>query len=360
MKKYLVVCAAALLLLPCFPLLSQEADGTGTGAGLTVVPRLDLNGTFPAEDGNGFFNLGNSSLYSLFEGDITPWLSFSICNHWLSSSPAELYAIEDEGANIFRSDWTNWLDEASLTAAFGSFEFTLGKQTMLVGAFENDEYDWDVHPILASGLWNNLSCYQWGGKIAWTNDSENTSLGLQYTSSPYCERPFGEGLFYGSTLSLEWRGEYGPYRNIWSATCLPVEMDGGNQTPLLLCLGNRFDAGDFTFGLDWYSRSGSEEEVLLDGGTFLASIDYAPSDALSFSIKGGLEKAKESSMEASPSGDILSFSERYGDNWFGGAAVNWFPAENLRVHLAGSWNSFFGTATVSIGALYYLNFNFGK
>ena len=359
MKKYLVVCAAAVMLLPCFPLLSQEADGTGTGAGLTVVPRLDLNGTFPSEDGNSFFNLGNSSLYSLFEGDITPWLSFSVCNHWLSSSPAELYAIEGEGANLFRSDWVNWLDWANVTASFGSFSLTLGKDQMTTGSFEFDEYDWDVHPMLMSGLWNSLCCYQWGGKLSWASESENTLLSLQYTSSPYFERPFGEGFFLSSTLSLEWRGEYGPYRNIWSATAFPDALNGGARDALLLCLGNRWDAGDFTFGLDWYSRSGDEESVLLGGSTFLASIDYSPSDALQFTLKGGLEKARELILGSDGAG-MLTASERLGDNWFFGAAAGWFPAENLRLHLAGGYNSFYGTATVSLGALYYFNFSLGK
>ena len=62
MKKYLVVCAAALLLLPCFPLLSQEADEPGPGVEFTVVPRLDVS----YEDGG--LALGNSSIYSLFVG----------------------------------------------------------------------------------------------------------------------------------------------------------------------------------------------------------------------------------------------------------------------------------------------------
>ena len=360
MKKYLVVCAAVFALLPCFPLLSQEADGTGSGAGLTVVPRLDLGGVFPSGGESASFDLGNSSLYSLFEGDISDWLSFSVSGHWLSSSPAELYAIEGEGANLFRSDWTNWLDWAYLTANFGSLSFTLGKDMITTGGFEFDEYDWDVHPILMSGLWNNFSCYQWGGKVAWTSESEATGLALQYTASPYCERPFGEGLLYGSALSLEWRGEYGPYRNIWSVTALPVEMEGGSHDPLLICLGNRFDAGDFTFGLDWYNRSGDADAVLLDGSTFLASVDYSPTDALQFTLKAGREKAGDLSAEYDSAGNPVSVSASVGDNWFCGASAAWFPLENLRLHAAGGWNSFYGTASVFVGALYYLNFNFGK
>ena len=74
MKKILVVCAA--LLLPCFLVRAQEADDTGTGVGLSVIPRLDLS----FDDGQ--FTLGNSSIYTLFEGNITEHLSFSVENHW--------------------------------------------------------------------------------------------------------------------------------------------------------------------------------------------------------------------------------------------------------------------------------------
>lgn len=350
MKKILAVCAAAML---CCSLVSaQEADDAGTGVELSVIPRLELTPVF--SEGTGNLTLGNSSLYSLFEGNILDNLSFSIENHWLSSSPKELYVIDGEGANIFRSDWTNWLDWAYLTLDIGNFSITAGKDMITTGGFEFDEYDFDVHPILNSGLWNFFSCYQWGGKIAYTTESGNTGLSLQYTASPYGERPFSEGFVNGGVMSLAWRGEYGHYRNIWSASYLPVEMDGGNPSPMLICLSNRFDAGDFTFGLDWYSRSGSEETVLYDGSTWLANIDYAPSDKFLLSLKGGKEKAGSTDIETDSDGNILSAHSTYGDNWFGGLTASYFPVENLRLHAVGAYSSFYKTVSLSVGATYYL------
>lgn len=360
MKKYLLACIATFILLPCFPLHSQEAEDGG-GVALTIVPRLDLDAAFSGDGAS--FSTGASCLYSLLEGDITDWLSFTMCNHWLSSSPAELYTIEGEGANIFRSDWTNWLNEAYLTFNFGNFAFSAGKQMMTIGAFEDDEYDWDPHPALMSGLWNNLSVFQWGGKLAWTSDSENTGLSLQYTSSPYCERPFGDGPVLGSTLSFEWRGEYGPYRNIWSLSYLgamAATMEGGTAPlPLVACLGNRFDLGDFTLGLDWYSKSGSENSIFAEGGTFLASLEYAPSEKWNFLVKGGREISDWSETVMLPEGG-MEYSFRRGENWFGGAAVHYFPIENLRLHAAAGYSSFLKSTTATIGLLYYLNLNFGR
>ena len=79
MKKFLVVCVAALL--PCFLVSAQEADDAGTGVGLSVIPRIDLTPEF-YPDGGHSFTLGNSSLYSLFEGNISESVSFSVANHW--------------------------------------------------------------------------------------------------------------------------------------------------------------------------------------------------------------------------------------------------------------------------------------
>lgn len=360
MKKYLLVCIATFILLPSFQLHSQEAEERG-GVALTIVPRLDLDATFTGE-GTGF-GLGASSLYSLLEGDITPWLSFSVSNHWLSSSPAELYAIDGEGANIFRSDYPNWLDWAYLTFKLGQFSITAGKQAMTIGSFEFDEYDWDPHPALMSGLWNNFFSYQWGGKLAWANDSENTSLSLQYTASPFGERPFADGPVLGSTLSLEWRGEYGPYRNIWSLTALgamAAGADGGAAPlPLVACLGNRLDLGDFTLGFDWYSKSGSAESIFNEGGTFLASVEYNPSEKWNFLLKGGREMASWSQSVILPDGGT-EYSFRRGENWFGGASVHYFPIENLRLHASAGYSGFYKATTATVGLLYYLNLNFGR
>ena len=336
MKKYLVVCTVALLMLPCLPLRSQGADDTGAGVGFTVVPRLELTPVF--YEGAGALTLGNSSLYSLFEGDITDNLSFSVANHWLSAYPVELYYIDGEGFNLFRSDWTNWLDWAYLTFQFGNFSISAGKDMITTGGFEFDDYDFDVHPALQSGLWSNLSCYQWGGKLGYTSDSESTYFGLQITSSPYSFRPFDDGSF---NISLEWRGNYGNFSNIWSVTSFGADGIIGNPGLVLAALGERYTAGDFTFGLDWFNLSGDGNDILINGNTFLGTVNWDPSESLSVLVKGGVEKASD--------------SVSYGNNWFGGAAVHYYPVESLRLHAVGAYHSFWNTFTLSIGATFYLN-----
>ena len=335
MKKILVVCVAALL--PCFLVSAQEADDTGTGVGLSVIPRLDLSPEFT--NGNGQFTLGNSSLYSLFEGDLTENLSFSVSNHWLSSSPSELYRIDGEGANFLRSDWTNWLDWAYLTWSFGRFSLSLGKDMVTMGGLEFDDYDFEVHTPLCSSLWHQFSCSQWGGKFGYTSPSESTYIGVQVTASPYGEKPFQSGLF---NYSLEWRGNYFDWlETIWSVTA--VGIDQGAFRPLV-CLGQRASFGDWAIGLDYFNAVGDEEEILLDGMTLMPTIAWAPSEKVELMLKGGYERTDSGS-------------------YFLGGAVHWFPlpdSKDLRIHASAAYNHLFQTTTLTVGALYYLNFNFGK
>ena len=95
---------------------------------------------------DGDFTFGDSSLYSLFEGDITPWLSFSVCNHWASfglndSGKLDTDAIKTLYKNTGICDDVNWVDWAYATVSFGNFGLSLGKQSMTFGGFEFDAYD---------------------------------------------------------------------------------------------------------------------------------------------------------------------------------------------------------------------------
>ena len=142
MKK-LVVLAASILL--CTLAQAQGADDSGASAGITIIPRIDFNPVF--YDGKyEEATLGNSSLYSLFEGDISDKLSFSICNHWLSPEPKYLYQ------NTWRSDDVNWCDWAYLEYAPGNFIITAGKQVLAFGGFELDQNDYEIHWVMMSSL----------------------------------------------------------------------------------------------------------------------------------------------------------------------------------------------------------------
>lgn len=337
MKKLIVFTAALLL---CLLAHSQEADTSGRTAGITIIPRLDFNPHFNSGvtgDNVDFwkdvaeFSLGNSSLYSLFEGNISENLSFSICNHWLSTTPKDLYQY------TLHSDYTNWLDWLNLTYTVGGFSFTAGKDLVTTGGFEFDDYDFDVHPNLCSSFWQNFSCYQWGGKVGYTNPSENTSLALQMTTSPFGERPFASRLF---NYSGQWRGEYGPVRTLWSATAVQTAP---KEYQYIFSLGQQADIWNFTLGIDYMNKVGDEENIILDGTSLLGTLQYtAPSEKWELKFKGGYEQAKE--------GD---------PGYFMGLAAHWFPlkeSKNLRIHTVVSYNNTLNSIGAAIGAIYYLNF----
>ena len=339
MKKFLVVCAAASLL--CLTGTAQEfyrvaeADDAGRGVGLSVIPRLDLNF-------DGDFTFGDSSLYSLFEGDITDNFSFSICNHWanfgLADGKFDTDGITSLYKNTLRSDDVNWLDWGYATLSFGNFGFSLGKQALTFGGFEFDAYDFESYSFLNSSLWNNLQVYQWGAKLEWTNDSENTTLSLQMTTSPFGERPFTSNLY---NYAFEWRGEYGDYQSIFSA--LAVQTAPGEYYPLV-SLGQRQTLNDsFTVGLDVYDAVGDETDMMAKGVTFIPSIIFAPGEKFSITGRFGAEYNAVSKNK----------------DFVAGLNAEWLPLDDgsLRLHLASGYRNDDNLFSVTLGLLYYLTFS---
>ena len=350
MKRLLVVCAAALL--PCFLVSAQEADNSGRSVELSVIPRLDLNPVFFTETGGGGeFTLGNTSLYSLFEGNITDNLSFSVANHWAGfDSVHDVFAsTKDLYANTFRSDNTNWLDWAYLTYSVGNFAFTLGKDIITTGGLEFDDYDFEVHPSLVSSYWQNLACYQWGAKAAFTTPSEGDTFSFQFSTSPYGERPFASKLF---NYSLEWRGEHGPLETIWSATAFGTAP--GKYQPVF-ALGQRLNFDSITVGLDAFSIVGDEDEeentLLRKGITLMPSVLYSPSDSFDILAKGGYENySLETVLKDEPV-----------KHWWAGLALHWYPlkdSQDLRVHAVAVYrpgNELFKPVSLTLGILYNIS-----
>ncbi len=342
MKRLLVVCAASLL--PCFLVSAQEADNSGRSVELSVIPRLDLNPCFSTVKGEGGeFTLGNSSLYSLFEGNITENLSFSVCNHWAGfDSVDDVFATtKDLYAYTLYSDTTNWLDWAYLTYTAGPFAFTLGKDMVTTGGLEFDDYDFEVHPALVSSFWHQFSCYQWGAKAAWTTPSESDTFSFQFSTSPYGERPFASKLF---NYSLQWRGEHGPLETIWSATA--VGMEDGEYQPVF-ALGQRLSLDRWTIGLDAFSVVGNGELIMNKGLTLMPSVTFSPNEKFDILAKGGYENY--------PAMDVEDYNI---NRWWGGLACHWFPLQDsrdLRVHAVAAYDHAFSSVSLTLGVLYSLS-----
>ena len=156
MKKILLSSAALLL---CFLAHSQGAKSTGSSAELTVIPMLELAAGSGASDNSSGFSLGNSSLYTSFEGSLSEHFSWFVVNHWLSGAD-----FEDPWwpyNSLGYSSTTNWLDFCRADISAGNWVFSLGKDMISTGGMEFDDWDWDIRYGLSSPLWNELPSYQW-------------------------------------------------------------------------------------------------------------------------------------------------------------------------------------------------------
>ena len=287
MKEHLVTAAMMLL---CFPAFSQEANEPGRGAAeLTAIARVE-------------YPLGNTSLYTLLEGNITENLSYCVENHLLSTEPCLLYR------NTLRSDDVNWLDFAYLTYSFGSFEVSAGKDMLPWGTFEMDEYDFDVHTDFVSSVWNMLPIYQWGLKASWL-PTEELCFDARVSTSPYGERPFASGLY-----ALGLRGRYTTETTDLMAAY--NSMQTGDGFIGALSLGVRQSFGNCTATLDFNSRPGDEESIFGSGCALAFTFDANINDVVNLRTAVNYEQY-----------DILqACSTRIGE------IVEWYPLECLRFH----------------------------
>ena len=304
MKRLFVL--FAFLLVSC-AVFAQDDEPQSEGT-LLIVPRLDLDPAYNA-GGEWSFDLGSTSLYTLFEGNITRNLSFSVCNHWLA-----FCTDVDDTADLYRNTWrahsANWVDWANLTLKMGNFFVSAGKDYMRIANFEIEENDYDSHWQMNSLLWNNLQVYQWGGMVGWQNEDESLQFSLQMTTDPFMDRFFEtadlkkyaytfQGLYEGETLSLMgsvthssswgWIGALGAKLAVSDALSLRTDI---NMTE--------------------YLRSGSLQ------------LDAVVSDKVELCGKLGYEWLGSDWYEVAAGG-----------HFYGGLLCNWYPlrdSHDLRIH----------------------------
>lgn len=333
-------------MLSCCLAFSQEAEGSQW----LFIPRVDVNPYIPVRGNSSGFDLGDTSIYTLFEGDFGgSSFSYSIEGHWMqdhwfANEPGELYK------NTLRSDSYNWLDWAYVTYTLGRFDFSAGKMCTRVGAFEFDDYDFDSVCIMNSHFWNSHQQYQLGGQLGFTTDDESTNLTLQVNASPYSEHPFQDG-YLGYDLS--WQGSYGPYEGIASFQMLQFDK---NSYARIFAIGNKLSFGDFYAGLDYSSRWLPGGSVFNSEASFIGSLAYE-GEKFEVILKAG--------YEFNHNGTDVLWLEDYSDNQrfiSAGARVNWYPlkdSRDLRVHAVAAVNSgdpyMYDGIAVNIGATYYLD-----
>ncbi len=337
MKKTLFSIAAVLL---GFLAHSQEADGPDRFAEVTVISRLDANTAYSSEDSESRFDLGNTSVYTLFEGSLSERFSWTLVNHWFHAESEGDYGWPYKCLGW--SDTTNWLDYCKFDFTFGNWGLSLGKDMIATGGFEYEDWDWDVHPVFSSPLANSLPCYQWGGTLLYTSPSGKSEFRAQMTSSPFGEHPFGSDLW---AYSAKWKGEYGAFSNIWSASALETAE---GEYMYVFWLGEQLSLDKWTAVLDLSNAYGSGEgfrSSALSGGTAAMTLRFSPSEKFCASLRGSY---------------VLSGDEEFTpDHWTAGGIAEFCPlrdSDALRLHAFLAYDSLLSQVTFSLGARYSLNF----
>jgi len=310
---------------------SQEAESTGSYAELTVVPYFEFVPNYDFSENKAGAEFGNTSIYTAFEGAISEHVSWTLVNHWFSLADTE--EIWWPYKYLGYSDTTNWLDFCKFDFTFNNWAISLGKDCVALGVYDFDEWDWDLASTMLSPLCNSLSCYQWGGRVAYTTNSENTTFGIQMVSSPFGEHPFSSGCWM---YTADWRGEYGWFDCHWSASAVQY---GKSAFTGLFALAQRATIGDWQVIFEYDNYLGNNTETSFGEsfkyGSYMPSVKYGISDKFELTAKA-------------------VFCSEF--NMFG-AMLNWYPLEGsdaLRVHGAISYMTEAKILALSIGIRYNL------
>lgn len=317
----------AFLLLSC-AWFAQDVKAQSEGT-LLVVPRLEVEPAHSLDEYSWSVDMGTTSFYTFFDGNIGDHFSFSFGNHWLAYCDSF-----DDTKNLYRNTWradvNNWVDWANITVNFGGFFLNLGKDYIHFATYEIDAYDHDSHWQINSSLWNNYQVYQWGGRVGWVDEEESTKVMLEVTSDQLMEKPFSGRSADDYAFTLFGMHDFDNVALMASVSHCSLGILGA--------AGLNINFSDsFSMGLDGYFSN-------TYGGAAL-NATVSPSDKIALFAKAGFDK-----------GDNELMLE--GNRFYTGAGAYWYPlhdSQDLRVHALASYDGFEQMLGFSVGLTYALN-----
>jgi len=318
----------AFLLLSC-AFLAQDIKAQSEGT-LLIVPRVDVDPFHSLSDHSWSADLGLTSFYTYFDGNLGEHVSFSLANHWLAFSDFSFEDTRSLYSNTWRADSNNWVDWAYVTVNFGGFFASLGKDFIHFGTYEVDAYDHDSHWQLNSSLWNNYQVYQWGGRIGWTDEEETTKILFEVSSDQLMEKPFGSRSAEDYAYTLYGMHDFENVSFMASVSHCSIDWVGS--------LGLNVNFSDaFSAGLDGYIARSYKGAAL--------KMTMAPTEKFDLFAKLGYESGNNEL--------ILS-----GNRLYTGAGAYWYPlheSRDLRIHAMAAYDSFEEALAFSLGLTYALN-----
>ena len=302
-----------------------QSEGT-----LMIVPRLEAEPTYDFDEKAWTFKNGTfASLWTVFDGNLGEHFSFSVSNHWFAFDNSFQDA-KDLYKNTWRSDVNNWVDWANVTAHFGNFSLTLGKDYIHFGTFECDAYDYDSHWQINSMFWNYYQVYQWGGSLNWTSSDESTKLMLQMTTDQTMEKPF-------QSKNL---GDYA------------YNLFGSHETDDVTLMGSISHCS-----LGWMGALGVQlslsDALTLTGDGYLANDYFAVNAKLAAELGDKFDLFAKAGFDVGSNELVLEGS---GINI--GLGAYWYPLRNsrdMRVHALCDYDGIGNNLYVAAGITYSLN-----
>ena len=350
MRKVLLLAAT---LLSCFHTYSQE-DKTSNVPEFVLSSRFDVVPSIAtASGGYDKFNFTGSAIYSFLDGNIGDHVSYSMSNHWVGTETKALY--KDLGYNT-----SNWIDWLYFSFHNDKFDFSIGKNIINIGLWEQDPNDIDVHSTMASTMWWGGAFYQWGAKFQYTL-SEKTNFSFNFSTSPFSEKHFSSKLFH---YGVRWEGQFG-----WWSPKLSGHLMGYEPSKYvkMICLGQQFTVGETTLELDYSTYSNGWRTLFSNEGLLRANAISPLGKKENFELlfTGGYEFCREY--------DILGDGEEYSfeydvvvptglmpkkNYYYVGGGVNYYPlneSKDLRLHMTAAYNNYAKSIALAIGVTYHFN-----
>ncbi len=333
---------------------AQEVDSTAALQTLTSeqdvtnqenddrVPSLSLISRFGYEHSvvGRSAGFGGDGLFLKVDGKIGKGFSYSLCQR--------LFESNGEDPSVFDAT-----DVLALSYEVGGFEFSAGKDFLMVGSWEYDAYTWDSYFDMNSMFYNSFNDRAWGVKASWTNKSESSTFMLQAANSPFAEAPREDNLY---AYSLGWMGAWDWYESYWTVNMWEYEPGAFVKN---IALGNVFYAGDFSLTADFMMR-GTTLKGLADDISVTAMPAYEFCDHFRLFGKFGWERLslemfgdQEDGYGFDASGTVLPDFVASGDDYlFYGAGLEYFPlkdSRNIRLHAAWSSNAYTKRHAINVG-----------
>lgn len=219
---------------------------------------------------------------------------------------------------------TDWLTLTYKPTA--NWAISGGKQVLMIGGWEYDRAPIDLY--FCSEFWNNVSCYQLGGSVAYTTNEGNDTILFQACQSPYDRSTNNYFAF-----NLHWTGTHGCYTALWSFNLMQY---AAGKFDKYIALGNQFKFGDAKLQLDLMNRGPKAKDLLFDNFSIMGEFSYLVVNRVNLFVKATYDKIGRSSIAASgliPGTEITRV----------GGGVEYYPLggrgnHDVRLHAAYAYN----------------------